>query len=37
MQALHVAFDADNKDVMVIVNDGVLGIPFVCKDFDIVD
>lgn len=37
MQALHVAFDADSKDVTVILNDGVFGVPFVCKDFGIID
>lgn len=37
MQALHVAFDADSKDAVVIVNDGVLGVPFVCKDYGTID
>lgn len=37
MQALHVSSDADSKDVMMIVNDEVFGVPLVCKDFEIID
>lgn len=34
---LHVAFDADSKDAVVIANYGVLGVPFVCKDYGTID